>query len=94
MKILREQGVEFTVGKPPVKEIAVKETKTEKKTEDEQQPVITVDCVRLTDTDDCCSSSSSNSGSESSEQSEDEDKTAVGNLIKVMEDEQINPTGE
>ena len=90
MKILREQGVEFTVGKPPVKETAVKETKTE----DEQEPVITVDCVRLTDTDDRCSSSSSNSGSESSEQSEDEDKTAVGNLIKVMEDEQIDPTGE
>ena len=91
MKILREQGVEFTVGKPSMKETAVKETKTEEKTEDEQEPVITVDCVRLTDTDDRCSSSSSNS---ESEQSEDEDKTAVGNLIKVMEDEQIDPTDE
>ena len=94
MKILREQGVEFTVGKSRVNKTAVKETKTEEKDWDEQEPVITVDCVRLTDTDDRCSRSSSNSESETSEQSEDEDKTAVGNLIKVMENEQINPTGE
>ena len=67
MKILREQGVEFTVEKSPVNETVVKKTKTDEKTEDEQEPVITVDCVRLTDTDDRCSSSSSNSESEQSE---------------------------